>query len=88
MYRFHQIRPDFAFCVGARFLSQGREPEVEGRQWRRLSSEICARKSAIVHLVCLTIIYTIYEMCKDVASARSLYATFLERLGSLLLLVT
>ena len=44
------------------FVCRGREPEVEGRR-RRLSSEITTRKSAIVHLVCVIILYTIYE-CK------------------------
>ena len=47
-----------------------------------------ARKSPIVHLVCVIIMYTIYEMYKDVASSRSSYAIFLECRGSLLLLVT
>ena len=83
MYTFHQIGSDFAFCASARFFPQGHEPEVEGRQRRRrLSSEITARKSAIVHLVCVIIMYTIYEMYKDVASSRSSYAIFLECRGS------
>ena len=47
------------------------EPEIEGRRWR-LSSEITASKSATVHLVCVIIMYTIYEMYKDVASPRHL----------------
>ena len=53
------------------------EPEVDGRQ-QHLSSEIAARKSTIVHLVSLIIMYTIYEVYKDVAS----YAIFLECRGS------
>ena len=76
MYMFHRIGSDFAFCTGARFLSWGRELEVEG--WRRLSSAITARKSAIVHLVRVIIIYIIYEMYKDEASSRSSYPIFLE----------
>ena len=65
----HSIRldSDFAFCAGSRFFSQGREPEVEGWQRQCLSSEITASKSAIVHLVCVIIMYTIYEMYKDKA---------------------
>ena len=47
----YQNGSDFAICAGARFLSRGREPEVEGQQQRHLSSEITARKGAIVHLV-------------------------------------
>ena len=47
------------FCTGSRLFSRGREPEVEGR---RLSSEITASKSAIVHLVCVIVMYTIYEI--------------------------
>ena len=68
----HQIGSDFAFCAGAKFLSRGCEPEVEGRRRQRLSSEITARKSATVHLVCVIIMYTIYEMYKDVASSSHL----------------
>ena len=40
--------------------TQAREPEVDRQQ--HLSSEITARKSTIVHLVCVIIMYTIYEM--------------------------
>ena len=65
-----------------------REPEVEGWRQRRPSSEMTVSKSAIVHLVCVIIVYTIYKMYKDVASSRSLYAIFLKCQGSLLLLVT
>ena len=54
----------------------GREPEVEGR-WR-LSSEITTGKSTIVHLVCVIIMFTIYEVYKDAASSGSSYAIFLE----------
>ena len=54
------IGSDFAFHAGARFFPQGREPEVDRQQ--HLSSEITARKSTIVHLVCVIIMYTIYEM--------------------------
>ena len=54
-----------------------REPEGEGRRWRCLYSEITASKSAIVHLVCVIIMYTIYEMYKYVASPCSSYAIFL-----------
>ena len=61
------IGSDSALCTGSRFFSQGREPEVEGQRWR-LSSEITASKSAIVHLVCVIIMYIIYEMYKDEAS--------------------
>ena len=56
----------------------GREPEVERRGRWRLSSEINARKRAILHLVCVIIMYTIYEMYKDVALSRSSYTIFLE----------
>ena len=61
-------------------LTRGRELEIEGRRWR-LSSEITASKSAIVHLVCVIIMYTIYEMYKDVALSCSSYAIFLECRG-------
>ena len=88
MYMFYQIGSDFTFCAGTEFVSRGREPEVEGWQRRCLSSEITARKSTIVHLVCVIIMYTIYKMYKDVALSRSSYAIFLECRGSLLLLVT
>ena len=71
--------------IVALLLSRGREPEVEGR---RLSSQITANKSAIVYLVCVIIMYIIYEMYKDVALYRSSYAIFLECQCSLLLLVT
>ena len=75
------------FCAGARFLSLGRELEVEGL-WQRLSSETTIKKSAIVPQVCVIIMYTIYELYKDIASSRSSYTIFLECRGSLLLLVT
>ena len=42
------------------------------------SSKITAKKSAIVHLVCAIIMYTIYDMYQDVALSRSSYAIFLE----------
>ena len=71
---------DFAFCTGLRVFSQACEPEVEGR-WR-LSSEITASKSTIVHLVCVIIMYTIYGMYKYVALFRSSYAIFRECRGS------
>ena len=68
------------FCAGSTFFPQGCEPEVE--QWQRhLSSEITISKGAIVHLVCVIIMYTIYEMYKDVASSRSSYAIFLKCRG-------
>ena len=66
-----------AFCAGSRYFSQGREVDVEG-WWQCLSFEITASKSTIVHLVCVIIMYTIYEMYKDVASSCSWYAIFLE----------
>ena len=72
-----RLDSDFAFCTGLRFFSRDREPEVEGRR-RHLSSELITSKSAIVHLVCVIIMYAIYEMYKDVASSCSLYAIFLE----------
>ena len=72
---------DFAFCAGSRFFFRGHEPEVEGRRQQSLSSKITASKSAIVHLVCVIIMYTIYEMYKDVASPRSSYAIFVECQG-------
>ena len=84
MYALHQIGSDF--CVLRRldiFFTWADKPKVEGRQrqwW--LSSKITASKSAIVHLVCVIIMYTIYEMYKDVASSRSSYAIFLECRGS------
>ena len=80
MYTLHQIGSDF--CVLRMleiFFYRGREPEVEGR---RLSPEITASKSAIVHPVCVIIMYTLYEMYKDVASPRSSYSIFLEHQGS------
>ena len=43
---------------------------------RRLSSKITASKCTIVHLVCVIIMYTIYEMYKDVVSPCSSYAIF------------
>ena len=64
------------------FFLGGLESEVDRRQRRRLSSEITARKSAIVHLACVIIMYTIYVTHKDVASSRSSYAIFLECRGS------
>ena len=72
MFTLHQI--GFGFYVLRRLLlpALGREPEVEGR--RRLSSEVTTSKSAIVHLVCVIIMYIIYQMYKDVASSRSSYA--------------
>ena len=71
-------------CVVRRrkIFPRGREPEVDGWQQRRFSSEIPARKSTIVHLVCVIIMYTIYEVYKDVASSRSSYAIFLKCRGS------
>ena len=81
MYTFYQIGSDL--CVLRRlevFFPRGHEPEVEGRR-QCLSSEITASKSTIVHLVCMIIMYTIYEMYKDIASSRSLYAIFLECRG-------
>ena len=81
MYMFRQIGSDFAFCAGSRFFSRSCEPEVEGQQLRRLSSKITASKSATVHLVCVIIMYTIYEMYKDVASSCSSCAILLECWG-------
>ena len=71
------------FCVLRRreIFPRGHELEVDGQR-QRLSSEITARKSAIVHLVCVIIMYTIYEMYKDIALSRSSYAIFLECRGS------
>ena len=81
MHTLHQIESDFLRYAQARnFIYLGREPEVEGRR-RWLSSEITTSKSAIVHLVCVIIMYTIYEMYKDVASPRSSYGIFLECRG-------
>ena len=48
---------------------------------RRLPSKITGSKSAIVHLVCVIVMYTIYEMYEDVASSCSSYAIFLECRG-------
>ena len=80
MFTIHQIR--LYFCVLRRLeaFSRGCEPEVEGRCC--LSSEITASNSAIVHLVCVIIMFTIYKVYKNVASSRSLYAIFLECRGS------
>ena len=78
MYMLQWIGSDFVFCTGTRFFPRGREPEVDGQQWCRLSSEITARKSIIVHLVCVIIMYTIYEVYKDAASSRSSYAILLK----------
>ena len=64
MDTFRQIGPDFVFGAGLSFFSRDHEPEVEGRR-RRLSAEITASKSAILHLVCVIIMYTIYVMYKD-----------------------
>ena len=47
-HTFYQIGLDFAFCAGARFISRGREPEVEGRRRQHLSSEITVRKILFV----------------------------------------
>ena len=80
MYTFQQSR--FYVLRRHKIFPRGREPEVEGWRWRSLSSKITARKSAIVHLVCVIIMYTIYEVYKDVASSRSSYAIFLECRGS------
>ena len=80
MYMRHQIRSDF--CVLRRleiFSYQDHELELQQGQ---LSSEITASKSAIVHVVCVIIMYTIYKMYKDVVSPRSSYAIFLECKGS------
>ena len=82
MYTFQQIGLHFALCAGTRFFPWGREPGVDGRRRRDLSSKITARKSAIVRLVCVIVMYTIYEMYKDVALSRSSYAIFLECRGS------
>ena len=43
--------------------------------------KITTSKSAIVHLVCVIVMYTIYEMYKEVASSRSSFAIFLEFRG-------
>ena len=78
MYMFQQIRSDFCVLCRREIFPRGREPEVNG-WWRRcLSSEIIARKSVVVHLVCVIIMYTIYEVYKDVTSSRSSDAIFLE----------
>ena len=66
-------------------LHDSQETWITGlvRLWSvRLSSEITASKSAIMHLVCVMIMYTLYEMYKDVASPRSSYGIFLECRGS------
>ena len=60
MYTFYQI--GFGFCVLRRL------------KMFCLSFEITASKSAIVHLVCVIIMHTIYEVYKDVASSCSSYA--------------
>ena len=81
MYTFCQI--GFGFCVLRRlesFFPRAVEPEVEGRWQQRLSSEITASKSAIVHLVCV-IMHTIYKMYKDVAASHSSYGIFLKCRG-------
>ena len=66
MYTLHQI--GLNFCALRRlklffFSLLGREAE-EGRRRRRLSSEITASMSAIVHLFKVIIMYTIYEVLK------------------------
>ena len=53
MYTLHRIGSDFALRRLQTFFPRVRQPEVEGRQ--RLSSEITASKSAIVHLVSVII---------------------------------
>ena len=60
---------------------------IDSHITRACLRSISARKSAIVHLVYVIIMYTTYEMYKDVASSRSSYTIFLECRGSLLLLV-
>ena len=69
MYKFQWIGSDLCVLRRRDIFPRGRELEVDGHRWRqRLSSEITARKSTIVHLVCVVIMYTIYEVYKDVAS--------------------
>ena len=77
MYTFHQIGFGFLHYSLEIFFSWGCELEIEGRR-RRLSSEITASKSTIVHLVCVIIMYAIYKMYKDVALSCSSYTIFLE----------
>ena len=86
MYTCRQI--GFGFCVLPTFFSRDCELEVEGQRWRCLSSEITTSKNAIVHLVCVIIMYSTYGMYKDVASSRSSRAIVLDCRGSLSLLVT
>ena len=82
MYTLQRIRSVFCVLRRHEIFPWGREPEVGGQRRRRLSSEIPARKSAIVPLVCAIIMYTIYEVHKDVALSRSSYAIFFECRGS------
>ena len=85
MYMLHQMGSDFCEVEGRRWRRQWWRRQWWRRQWwrrRRLSSEITTSKSAIVHLVCVIIMYTIYEMYKDVASPRSSYTIFLKCWGS------
>ena len=79
---FQQIGLDFCILRRCEIFPRGREPEVDGRRRWRLSSEITARKSTIVHLVCVIVMYTIYKVYKDVALSCSSYAIFLECRGS------
>ena len=72
MYTFYQIGSDFAFCAGSDFFPQGCELEVERRRQWHLSSEITASKSATVHLVCVIIMYTIYDDIKRSAGGGSI----------------
>ena len=84
MYTFQRIGSDFCVLRRRKISPQGCEPEVDGlRRWH-LSSEITARKSNIVHLVCVTIMCTIYKVYKDVTLSHSYfyYAIFLECQGS------
>ena len=71
-------------CTGSmrEIFPRGHEPEVDGQRRRQISSEITTRKSTIVHLVCVIIMNTIYEVYKDAASSHSLSAIFLEGRGS------
>ena len=73
--RFDQI---FAFCAGSRFFPgpwAGSRRTAASFLWNHHKQEV------IVHLVCVIIVYTIYQMYKDVVSPCSSYAIFLECRG-------
>ena len=78
----HSIRLDldFVFCTGSRFFFPG--PWAESRRTVAVAASFlqnhCKQECYTVHLVCVIIMCTIYEMYKVVASSCSSYAIFLQ----------